>query len=590
MANTGFKDAIKELVRHLPRRRRQQFWVAMGFMLAGAVAEVATIGAVIPFLSIVAESPTSPRGQIIRELVAAAGIPSDFPLLYLATALLVLIAVGSALVRLALIWILQKFIFGVGYDIGTQVYRRTLYRPYSFHIARNSSDIVAAVNMVQIVINSVLRPIMLLLTSGFVAVFIIAGLLIVDAFTAMLATASFVIIYVTVSFFSKRVLRANSKLIAAAQIDRVRAVQEGMGGIRDVILDRSQPVFIRTFAASEGRLRSAQATNNFIGQAPRYVVEASGMIVIALLALYFSARPGGVIAALPTLGALAIGAQRLMPLVQQVYNGWTTVHGNSAITEDVIELLEEADEVVDYGVERVVPMPFDSEIGIRDLTFQYADTDRPALDGLTLSVRKGERIGVIGKTGSGKSTFMDLLMALLDPTSGEIRIDGKSLTPDNRRAWQAQVVHVPQSIFLTDSSMAANIAFGQRDSDIDEKRLHEAARKADIHNFIMSLPRGYDTPVGERGVRISGGQRQRIGIARALYKGGTVMVLDEATSALDDQTETAVMDSIAALGDDLTIFMIAHRLSTVRHCDRIVRIAGGKIVAVGTYQDVVEAA
>ncbi|WP_420606017.1 ABC transporter ATP-binding protein [Novosphingopyxis sp.] len=590
MANTGFKDAIKELVRHLPRRRRQQFWVAMGFMLAGAVAEVATIGAVIPFLSIVAESPTSPRGQIIRELVAAAGIPPDFPLLYLATALLVLIAVGSAIVRLALIWILQKFIFGVGYDIGTQVYRRTLYRPYSFHIARNSSDIVAAVNMVQIVINSVLRPIMLLLTSGFVAVFIIAGLLIVDAFTAMLATASFVIIYVTVSFFSKRVLRANSKLIAAAQIDRVRAVQEGMGGIRDVILDRSQPVFIRTFAASEGRLRSAQATNNFIGQAPRYVVEASGMIVIALLALYFSARPGGVIAALPTLGALAIGAQRLMPLVQQVYNGWTTVHGNSAITEDVIELLEEADEVVDYGVERVVPMPFDSEIGIRDLTFQYADTDRPALDGLTLSVRKGERIGVIGKTGSGKSTFMDLLMALLDPTSGEIRIDGKSLTPDNRRAWQAQVVHVPQSIFLTDSSMAANIAFGQRDSDIDEKRLHEAARKADIHNFIMSLPRGYDTPVGERGVRISGGQRQRIGIARALYKGGTVMVLDEATSALDDQTETAVMDSIAALGDDLTIFMIAHRLSTVRHCDRIVRIAGGKIVAVGTYQDVVEAA
>ena len=285
--------------------------------------------------------------------------------------------------------------------------------------------------------------------------------------------------------------------------------------------------------------------------------------------------------ALPVLGALALGAQRLLPLLQLIYSGWTSMNTSRQSLADVVAILDLPIEGRYQSTEPIEPLPFEGKIELEGVSFRYGP-DRPlVLKDVSLTVNKGARVGFIGKTGSGKSTIMDLVMGLLQPTSGQIKIDGTVLTLENVREWQAQIAHVPQAIYLSDTTIAANIAFGVAESEIDLVRVQEAARHAELEDFIESLSDQYNSIVGERGIRLSGGQRQRIGIARALYKQAKLLVFDEATSALDNETEAAVMASIGSLHRDLTILIIAHRLSTVEKCDQIYRLDGGRLVGRG---------
>jgi ATP-binding cassette subfamily B protein len=282
------------------------------------------------------------------------------------------------------------------------------------------------------------------------------------------------------------------------------------------------------------------------------------------------------------LGALALGAQRLLPALQQVYGAWATIAGSHASFEDTVELLDQP-LPPDAMVPRPAPLPFREEIRFDNVRFRYAGDGPWVIDHLNLVIPKGARVGLVGGTGSGKSTTLDLLMGLLPPTEGSIAIDGLALGGSAVRAWQACIAHVPQSIFLADTTLLQNIAFGTPPDAIDSERVRLAAQRAQIFEFIDSTPQGFETLVGERGVRLSGGQRQRIGIARALYKEASVLVLDEATSALDNSTERSVMDAIDGLSRDLTVIMIAHRLSTVRRCDTIVELEHGRVVAQAPY-------
>lgn len=572
----------------MPARRHRQLLSTIALMLIGAVAELATIGSVIPFLSIVtSKADDASFGWAVR-LVGTFGEAIGLGTVAAAALLLVAVASLAAYLRIMLVWVSQKFVFAIGYDLGVEVYNRMLHQPFAHHVLRNTSHTIAGLNKVQMVVFNVLLPAMTAFTSAVVALFIVTALLIVDPVAALSATACFLLIYIAISVATRRRLRANSMVVAAAQTERVQTVQEGLGGIRDVILDRAQPIFLDTFSRIDARLRAAQATNQFIALAPRYVVEAVGVLLIAVLAILINGRPGGVIGALPILGAMALGAQRLLPLVQQVYVGCSQIAGNRGMLFDVLELMNvpiESQETLSHqklGFERV--------ISLVNVSFRYPTGDGLALDDISLTIAKGSRIGLVGKTGSGKSTLVDLLMGLLDPGCGEMRVDGVLIDSSSKYDWRAQIAHVPQAIFLSDSTIAANIAFGRDDRDIDMARVREAARRADIDGFIASLPGGYAATVGERGMRLSGGQRQRIGIARALYKEARVLVLDEATSALDDETEAAVMRSIAGLAGDLTIIMIAHRLTTLKVCDRIIRLEGGKIVSAGTYNEIIAAA
>ena len=307
------------------------------------------------------------------------------------------------------------------------------------------------------------------------------------------------------------------------------------------------------------------------------------MVLIAILAYALSQQDGGVSTALPVLGALAIGAQRLLPALQQIYSAWAAIAGNHASLADIIVLLNQP--LPGYLLKSApAQLPFKNSICFDSVRFRYSNESPWVLDGINLTIPKGARVGFVGSTGSGKSTTLDILMGLLKPTEGQILVDDKPIKGNRLRAFQQNIAHVPQNIYLADTTLAENIAFGVPLDIIDLNRVRNAARQAQIADFIESNPSGYQAYVGEQGIRLSGGQLQRIGIARALYKQANVLIFDEATSALDNNTEKSVMDAIKGLNNDLTILLIAHRLTTVRNCDTIIELEKGRIISQGTYE------
>lgn len=354
-------------------------------------------------------------------------------------------------------------------------------------------------------------------------------------------------------------------------------MQEGLGGIRDVLLDWKQPVFAEMYRKANSPLRQALGDNQFIMGGPRSVMETCGIVLVVGLAYWLSGTSGGLGAALPVLGVLALGGQRLLPVLQQAYASWSSIVMNIVPVSEVLDMLDQP-----LPPEAHLPAPsslgLQRDIRFEEVKFRYTADGPWVLDGLNLSIPKGIRMGIVGATGSGKSTLLDLLTGLLEATEGSFLVDGLPVTGGRLRAWQRSVAHVPQSIYLSDSTLAENIAFGIPPKAIDMERVRQAATEAQIADFIESRPESYSAMIGERGVRLSGGERQRVGIARALYHDPAVLVLDEATSSLDQATERGVMQAVTALRGSKTILIVAHRLSTVEHCDRLYRLEHGQVV------------
>lgn len=579
---------LLRLWRHLSTRRRRQFALLLALMLVSVFAEIVSLGAVLPFIGVLAAPEMMFEQPFIADLARAAGIESADKLVLPLTIVFALAATVSGAIRMLLVWVSTRFTFTTGADLSMQVYLRTLYQPYRVHIGRSSSEIISGITTkVGGTMLGVLLPFVTLVSSTMLLIAIMSTLIVIDPFAALVAAGGFGGSYALITWFTRRKLRRNSQRIAAEQTRVVKALQEGLGGIRDVLLDGTQPVYCRVYRQADQPLRRAQGNNIFIAQSPRYVMEAAGMVLIAVLAYGLSRQPGGIASALPVLGALALGAQRMLPALQQAYASWAGMAGSHGLLADTIELLDQP-----VPQELLLPPPapliLNEEVRFQNVSFRYTEDGPWVLEGLDLGITKGARVGLVGCTGSGKSTTVDLLMGLLTPTRGEILVDGKPLHGERIRAWQRTIAHVPQTIYLADATLAENIAFGVPRSDIDMDRVREAARRAQIADFIESAPQAYEALVGERGVRLSGGQRQRIGIARALYKEASVLVLDEATSALDNLTEQGVMEAIESLDRDLTIVLIAHRLSTVRRCDTIVELDRGRAVARGSYEHLIE--
>jgi ATP-binding cassette subfamily B protein len=562
-------DAFFALFRLLPPPRRRQFVLTLLLMLVGAAAEMVTIGAALPFLALIADphSALVPR-RLLDLLDAVGGSP-----VVGAALLLIVAALGSALVRLALTWGSQRFVMAAGHDMAAAVFGRMLRQPYSEQVRRNSSQTLAAVEKVQNVVFGLLQPAMQALIGAFIALCVFALLLRIDARAAGVAALSVVLAYVAVSLLVRPRLRRNSEALAGTMVERTRTVQEGLGGIRDIILDRSEPLFEAKFRDLDGRYRRAIAANQFVAGAPRFVVEAAGLVAIALVTLAMSLEPGGVVKAIPVLGALALGAQRLLPLLQQAYYGWSLASGNFRAFRDVIELMQAP---VPEPQPAAPPLAFEREIAFDRVGFRYPE-GRFGLVDVSFRIRAGEHVGIAGATGGGKSTLLDLLMGLLEPDEGAILIDGRPLDDATRPAWQAGLAHVPQAIYLADDTIAANIAFPRQAVGMDQERLAAAVRAAQLESFLAGLPDGLETYVGERGVRLSGGQRQRIGLARALYRRPRLLILDEATSALDGATEAAVLAALQQLRGDLTLVTVAHRATTLATCDRLIEVERGLV-------------
>ncbi|MDA9661129.1 ABC transporter ATP-binding protein/permease [Gammaproteobacteria bacterium] len=581
-------NLLRRLGSHLSRRRYRQFLVLMGMIFVSAFAEVVSLGAVLPFIGILTAPDLVFNHPLVSDAVLALGITSADQLVLPLTVAFVLAALIAGAIRILVLWASTRIAYASGADLGIESYRRTLYQPYKMHVSRNSSSVISGItNKINNVVAFVLLPLLTLVSATVLLVAIIIVLIVIDPMVASVAAVTFGTSYVLISWISRQRLNRNSKRIAYEQTQVIKALQEGLGGIRDVLLDGTQPVFCDTYRQADQPLRRAQGNNIFIGGSPRFIMETLGMVLIAALAYALSKQVGGIATALPVLGALAVGAQRLLPALQQIYNSWASIAGNHASLVDVIELLDQSlvAELVQPAAE---PLLLKKDIQFKSVRFRYTNDDPWVLDNLDLTIAKGTRVGFVGSTGSGKSTMLDLLMGLLVPTEGEFLVDGQPINGKRAREWQRSIAHVPQSIYLADSTLAENVAFGVAPENIDLDRVRQATRKAQIENFIENSPEGYQAYVGERGVQLSGGQRQRIGIARALYKQASVLVFDEATSALDTTTEQSVMDAIEGLSSDLTILLIAHRLTTLQRCDTIVELEQGRVVSQGTYEQLLE--
>ena len=566
------------IARQLTSRRRLQLLVLSLLMLASGAAEVFSLAAVIPFLAVLTDPERLWVIPLVQQFALAVGLRDPQQLLVPATALFAFAAVLAATVRLFNVWLNGRLAAVVGLDLSCEAYRRTLLQPYSVHVQRNSSTVIAVITTQIDSTVQALNAVLQLATSLTVATGLLLTLLWFNWQVAIALAAVFGVAYALLLTKTRQRLSLNSAILSQAIRHRVKTLQEGMGAIRDVLLDGSYATFLRAYREADGPIRLKRSESAFLGDFPRYALEALGLVLIAGLALLLSQQQGESMAMVPLLGTLGLGAQRLLPALQQVYSNLSMLRSHLSGLAEVVMLLEQpAPDLLDASV--LQPLAFQDRVEFLDVSFAYAPASPLALDAVSLQIRRGERVGIIGTTGSGKSTLMDLLMGLLEPSSGTIRVDGDDLWSRQRiLSWRASLAHVPQSIYLSDSSVAENIAFGLPSDIIDLERVRQAAQQAQIAHFVDSLPQGYSTFVGERGVRLSGGQRQRIGIARALYKRAKVLVFDEATSALDHATEQAVMASINSLSRDLTIVMVAHRLSTIATCDTVFEISQGRLV------------
>lgn len=551
-------------------------------MLLVSLSEIINIGAVLPFLGVLIAPQKVFDYPLLQPAFRILGISSPSELLLPLSIAFSLAVFVTASLRLMLLWSGTKLSYMIGADLSENIYRRTLYQPYAVHVARNSSEIINGISTKASSIITVLNLLMTFCGSAVMLISILLVLLMIDPLIALTAFGGFGLIYFFIVRLTRNSVYKDGERISRESTLVIKTLQEGLGGIRDVLLDGTQEEFCKIYSRADLGLRRAQASNSFLGQFPRYGVEALGVLLIILLAYYLASGPDGIVKAIPILGALALGAQRFLPAFQQMYGSWTGIVGCKPSLVEALDLLEQP-LPANFYVKHASAISFDHQIVLQNVSFAYGSKLPLVLNDINLTIKKGSRLGFIGKTGGGKSTLLDIIMALLTPTSGNLMVDGVAITPENSRTWQRHIAHVPQSIFLSDCSVLENIAFGVPVGQIDHEKAILAAKQAQLHDVIRGWPKGYSTCVGERGIRLSGGQRQRIGIARALYKNAKIIIFDEATSSLDLDTENSVMESINNLSNSLTLLIIAHRLTTLRGCDQIVELESSNIKRIVNY-------
>lgn len=568
---------LNRFASHLSDPRRRQLVLLLGLMLIGSVAEMVSLAAVIPFISMLADPDWLSTAPVFYGAFNAVGVETEQSLQLAMVLMFLLFVLLAGSIRLILSFATNRFVYAVGRDLGIKLYERIISQPYAYHIGENSSDVIGRMNMINTVINGFMRPIMDGAVAMILALAIISALVVINPKLAMIATFTFGFLYLTVSAAFRVKLKSNGTIVAHSEATRVRLLQEGLGGIRDVILAGTQGLYVGAFASVELAFRRAQASNAFLAEAPRFIIEFIGIVLMVTLAYFLARDSGGLMDSLPVLAALALGAAKLLPLIQKIYAAWAQYSGNYRVMREVLIALD-------------LPIPpdegaadpafqFKHGIRIEHLCFHYGNSpNHPVLTNVNVYIPKGARVGVFGKTGAGKSTLMDIIMGLLTPTNGRILVDDVELHAGNREAWRALIANVSQHVYLADASIRENIAISRPELNDDDARISDAAELAQLTDFIASTRRQYDTPVGERGVQLSGGQRQRIGIARAFFKGASILVLDEASSALDSRTEAAIMSSISHLGREVTIFIIAHRTQVLQDCDILLEVAEGRVV------------
>ena len=578
----------KELFLLMERKRRYQFLILLTLMILTSMFEVISIGAVIPFLGVLIEPSNIFELPAAQSFIQFLGADQPTQIVLPISALFAIAVLLSGAMRLLLLWASVRFSFTLGVDFSVGIFTQVINQPYIAHTKQNSSDIISAISIkIAQVIDGVVLSVLNMISSFIIFIAIITILLIINPGASLIAILFFSSFYLFFILYVKQKLKVNCLNISHESNSLIKLLQEALGGIRDIIIDGNQQLYRNIFQRADHIFRKSLGSNLFISSSPRYIVETFGVILIVLLAYMLSTQDEKSFAdGIPVLGALALGAQRLLPVMQTSYNAWGNLKGTHYVLEEVLVFLN----INDSKTMNVINdnCAFEKNIRLKDVSFGYDENSLPTINKINVDIKKGDCIGVIGKTGSGKSTLIDIMMGLLDPTHGTLEVDENVITSSNRRAWQSRIAHVPQNIYLSDSTLEENIAFGIPLEEIDRSLVRRAAISANIDSVINEWPLKYKTILGERGIRLSGGQRQRIGIARALYKQADVLFLDEATSSVDSITESSIMKAIEKLGNDVTLIIIAHRITTLKNCSRILELTNEGKIYEKAYSDITE--
>ena len=551
---------------HVSFKRRRELFLYLAIMFAASVLEILTVSFALPLIQILIQPEKIYSIKFVNFLVREVHVSNLDQLLSIVVVAFVTIVFLSGAIRIILVKINSQFSFSLGADMSEEIYMKTLYQPYKVHTIRSTSEVITAIiNKTNDIIYNAILPMLTIISSLLLTTVILIALAFINLTATLMFFLGFTFLYLMITRFTKAKLNKNSEIVSIESVKVTKSLQEGLGGVRDIILDGTQQFYCDNFSRAGRLMRMAQGYNQFIVQCPRYLVETLGTIIIAVVA--FNIRQSDVVGGIAIVGVLTLAAQRVLPLIQQAYSSWSAITGALYSLNDTLVLLNQKINIPKST--EVIPADFRYGIKLENVSFKYTEKSNLIFNNFNYEIKKGSRVGIIGKSGCGKSTLLDLIMALLPPTEGRLVIDGECVNLSNSRAWQMCIAHVPQNIFLSDLSIKENIAIGVELKDIDDALINKVINDAQLTEVIDQMPDGIKTKVGERGIRLSGGQRQRIGIARALYKKPKIIIFDEATSALDSETEAEVISAINSISRDITIIMVAHRRSTLTHCDEV---------------------
>lgn len=580
--------SISEITRFwncLPSKRRRQFYFLFFLMVIASFFEALTLSAVLPFLSIMTEPKIffgSSTFKHLPDFIKSADL--NLALLFAALFFAVAVLISGGL-RLTLLWFNNRVSQLNGSDISLTVYRWALNQPYSCHLSLSSSHLIDSITNKTSTASNAINLFLNLLSAAFIIISILVTLILINLKVALLIFLFFGGAYISIAIYARNKLQKFGLVISDSSGQILKSLQEGLGGIRDIILDNRQAFYCSLYQEVVLPNRITQGKIAFISLAPRWVLESLGICFIVFLAYTFS-HSLGMAGSLTVLGVFAMGAQRMLPALQQVYGAWAGIQASRASLVEILEILEAPKIGEETSTQKSIS--FQKLIIVKDIWFRYSDQAPWVLNGVSLTITKGDCIGFVGKTGSGKSTLTDIVMGLLQPTRGSISVDNQQLDASIIRSWQSHIAHVPQSIYLTDATLIENVAFGISLNEIDEKLAIQILKDVQLWELVEALPDGLYSKIGERGIRLSGGQRQRIGIARALYKQSEIIIFDEATSALDSDTENSVMNVLYSLKKRKTILIIAHRLTSLRGCNKIAKLNKGIIEEITTYEEFIK--
>lgn len=572
---------------------RREKWMSATMILvavAAAAAQVMMIGAIFPFLSVLADPEIIERNKYLSAAYKTLGFQTSYGFVMALGAGVVLLILVSNAVMLLKTYVVARFSLMRMHSISARLAKSYLHRKYEYFLGKNSADMAKRILVETTEIaQSFLQPMAELVTSGLSVLAIIGFLVTVQPVATLVGVSSVVLFYGLVYL----VVSGQLNRLGAARIEankrRFSAINDALLGIKSIKVLRKEGFFFRNFEAASRTTVKTEISKRVMGEVPRFVMQGlffSGIIVACLLLIEpksFGTGDSPIIGMVPMLGMFAFAGQRLIPEAQRVYLALSRIAFGAAAIRNVYEDLE----VSEKSGEELAPLPYERRLTLENVSFNYSGAKFSGIRDITLDIPKGMKIGIAGGTGAGKTTLVDILLSLLEPGSGRFLVDGYPLSSRGDMArWRRKVGYVPQEIFLVDGSITENIALGVPAARIDHDRVKECARAAHLHDFItQQMPGGYDGGIGDRGVKLSGGQRQRIGIARALYHDAEFLVLDEATSALDMNTERDVMAAINQLPNNVTVVMIAHRLSTLRQCDEIVVMDQGEIIEKGGWDE-----